>query len=196
MSRHGARVPALALVMVLCASAGWTQAPRRTAARTVSAGGADAPALAVDQARRTARLAVRAGAPSTTQPELNFNGTAMGDMELRVPLGWTVELAFSNLGQAPHSIRLVRDAELPVQIGPAVIAGVETPHAEQGHTPGSTHLVVFRATRAGRYRVSCAVPAHGYTGMWFHLRVVPALARPALSHRDVAQRPPSAGGTH
>lgn len=136
--------------------------------------------LSVDAGGRAARFVVRAGLADVAQPELNFNGATMGELELRVPVGWTVSLDFSNVGQAAHSVRVVRDRELPVTVEGAALPGAESPGAEQGTPTGGAHVVTFRASRAGRYRIACAVPAHGFAGMWLRLTVDPSLTRPSV----------------
>jgi uncharacterized cupredoxin-like copper-binding protein len=176
----------------LLAQAGVAPAPRLMRASAPAAGAAHW--LTTDVGRRTARFVVRAGLQQAPQPELNFNGTSMGEIEFRVPVGWVVEIDFSNVGQAVHSARVVRDAELAVNVGAAAFAGAESPRADVGVAPGAAHVVRFRPVRAGRYRVSCAVPAHGFAGMWLRLTVDAALTRP-----DIIMHPEAAGdgaGSH
>jgi hypothetical protein len=138
-----------------------------------------ASALTVDHARRLARLSLHAGMPHGSQPELNFNGTSRGELELRVPTGWTVELRFDNVGTARHSVRVVGDHDLPVELGEAVFANAQSPESLLGSLSGTVHRVSFVADRAGRYRIACAVPAHGFAGMWIRLTVDHAIRVPA-----------------
>jgi len=138
--------------------------PVATTARATSA-------LTIDHARRIARLALQAGLQQGPQPELNFNGASMGELELRVPLGWTVALQFENVGTAHHSVRVVSDDELAIDLHPAAFSGAQSPDPVLGSASGSVHLVSFVAGRAGRYRIACAVPAHGFAGMWIRLTV-------------------------
>lgn len=136
--------------------------------------------LSVDAADRVARLSLSAGVPDSRDPELNFNGTSMGELELRVPIAWTVAIDFSNLGQERHSARVVSDVELPVHLEKAVMRGAETPNATTGSPMGAHHLVTFVAARAGRFRIACAVPAHAFSGMWIRLTVDSAATEPSL----------------
>jgi uncharacterized cupredoxin-like copper-binding protein len=143
--------------------------------------------LTVNAARRTARITLIAGSAKGSQPELNFNGTANGELELRVPKGWTVELLVENIGTATHSVRAVDDRELAVQIGPAAFRGAQSQHAEKGAAPGSTHTVTFVADRVGRFRIACAVLAHGFSGMWVRLTVDARATEPSLVEHSAVQ---------
>lgn len=143
----------------------------------------DAAPLRSDAPRREVTYTLRAGVTNTANPELNFNGASMGEEELHVPLGWSVVVRFINVGQAPHSMRMLGDGEIPVTVGPAVIAGAETPRGQVGLPPGATHIVHFTAARRGRYRLSCAVNAHGYAGMWVRVVVDPEFTRAEIVHR-------------
>lgn len=136
--------------------------------------------LRTDHARRIARVALHAGTQHGSQPELNFNGAAAGELELRVPIGWTVELLFDNVGNARHSVRVVGDLDLPVDLGPSVFAGAQSPDPVLGSESGSAHRVSFVASRVGRYRIACAVPAHGFAGMWIRLTVDGAASAPSI----------------
>jgi len=175
------RLFASALLAVLCGvslvghAQGGASAPPPLAA-TPSASSV----LRVDHARRIARLTLHAGMQHGSQPELNFNGASTGELELRVPTGWTVELLFDNVGSARHSVRVVGDLDLPVDLGPSVFVGAQTPDPVVGSESGAAHRLSFVASRAGRYRIACAVPAHGFAGMWIRLTVDSAASAPSV----------------
>lgn len=177
---------------VLAAGTLWLGAPAVLCAQRAATGahvpalGPGAVPLRVDAASRRVTYAVRAGVANAANPELNFNGAAMGEEELQLPPGWTVEVQFTNVGQAPHSMRLLHDAPIPLTPGPAAIAGAETTNGPTGLAPGASSVVRFTAGKPGRYRLSCAVSAHGYAGMWVRVVVSPRFTTAALVHHAAA----------
>lgn len=123
--------------------------------------------LSIMAKARLARLTLVAGWQGNNGG-LNFNGYANGRMIVTVPLGWKVQVTFSNQNPAPHSAEFIA-YRLPVPEGgftptfknassPDPVEGIE-----QGHRP---QTVTFVATKIGRYMIVCGVPGHANGGMW------------------------------
>jgi uncharacterized cupredoxin-like copper-binding protein len=97
----------------------------------------------------------------------NFDGYFRGNLTVKVPLGWTVRVAFKNVGSLPHSFVLEPWNENPASGSPKpAFPGAETRNPVAGTAPGSGQVIVFKAARAGKFRFVCAYPGHAALGMW------------------------------
>jgi sulfocyanin len=99
---------------------------------------------------------------------MNFNGTHEGGLTFTVPVGWTVNLNFTNKdGGQGHGVDIV-PYQLPVLDGivPSAIPGAATDTAGIGLPPGSKKALRFTATPAGKYILRCSVSGHPMMGMW------------------------------
>lgn len=122
---------------------------------------------------------------------LNFNGFADGELTVIVPLGWRVVMPFSNRdGVLPHSAQIIDDVR-PIPPGPVESAfqRAYSTKLAQGLAAGQTDVIRFRANRAGKFMIFCAVPGHGLAGMWIGLDVVEG-AEPAMKHRSKGESRP------
>lgn len=111
----------------------------------------------------------------------NFDGYDKGQMTVTVPQGWVLSVNFNNAGDIPHSAVLEPFAENynSPQPKPAY-PGAETANPVDGTAPGSPAHFAAKLTRAGKYRLICAVPGHAALGMWIVVMVKPHLAEASV----------------
>jgi len=124
-----------------------------------------------DTAAKTVTLdlvAVRpAGAGAAT-----LNGASRGDLQVVVPLGWTVKLEWRNDDSTAHSFVVQQEREkLPERAGEPAFqyAFSRTPVAGMG--PGRTDHTQFVVDQAGWYWILCGVPGHAIGGEYISLKV-------------------------
>jgi sulfocyanin len=112
---------------------------------------------------------------------LNFNGYSNGAMNVVVPPGWKVSVAFQNqLQRRRHSAVIAPFAARSVgQARPAFI-GASTANAEKGTLPDHTDWFQFEADKEGRYAIVCGVSGHEDTGMWDTFVVSSHVALPRI----------------
>jgi sulfocyanin len=128
---------------------------------------------------RTAYLTLIAGW-SDANGGLNFDGYSNGQMVVTVPLGWHVQVTFSNRSAAPHSVEVIAyDVPVPETGFRAAFKHAQSPDPIDGITQDhQPQRVAFVAARAGRYMIICGVPGHANSGMWARF-VVAKTARTA-----------------
>jgi alcohol dehydrogenase (cytochrome c) len=116
---------------------------------------------------------------------MNFNGYGRGEMVVRVPLGYTVDVTFRNQSaQVPHSAMVTPIGQVErVQGFTPAFPGAQTESPQFGITSGS-QFFSFTANKAGRYAVLCALPGHAVGGMWNTLEIVPAGQAPSITLGD------------
>lgn len=123
----------------------------------------------IDQTARTVQLnLIITGA--------NFNGYSGGQMTVRVPQGWRVDVYCSNQDATPHSCAVVSGTG---STAPA-FSGAASPHPVAGLPAGDAWNFSFVARTVGWYRFASLVPGHDDRGMWGHLQVV-ARGKPSVS---------------
>ncbi|AFZ68322.1 sulfocyanin-like copper-binding protein [Deinococcus peraridilitoris] len=152
-----------------------TATPAAPAASTAPATAPAAPAAPAapqvvvnDAVRKTAVLTVVAG-QGDANGGLNFNGAAKGEKTFTVPLGWRVELKYSNAGAMPHSVILVAGDKLPARLTPA-FPGASSKVSSAGD---AVQTVRFRASKAGEYLLVCGVGQHASRGQFLRFVVSP-----------------------
>jgi sulfocyanin len=125
------------------------------------------PWLKANVKARTAYLTLIAGW-SDANGGLNFDGYSNGKMVVTVPLGWHVQVTFSNRSAAPHSVEVIAYHAPVPETG--FTAAFKNAHSRdpidgitQDHQP---QRFAFVATRPGRYMIICGVPGHASSGMW------------------------------
>jgi hypothetical protein len=157
--------------------AGLAAATAVSLAACAGAGSADpsSPLGIIDQATRTVQL-------NLIISQSRFNGYSNGQLTVRVPEGWRVDVYCSNQGATPHSCAIVSGAG---STSPA-FSGAASPQPVAGVPAGSTANFSFIVKRVGSYRVSSLVPGDGDRAMWEHFDVV-ATGSPSVS----LSRPPS-----
>jgi 3-oxoacyl-ACP reductase-like protein len=168
---------------VACASA-QTAAPARaaapasapaSAADTVPRGAPQAPDwLVADSAARTVTLALRVTRAPDGGAAL-INGHRSGDLQIVVPLGWTVQWDWQSADStAPHSLVVMAEREkLPTEGGRAAFTNAMTRMLTDGLRPGQGDRTTFTADEAGWYWMLCGVPGHALGGEYIGLRVDP-----------------------
>lgn len=115
---------------------------------------------------------------------MNFNGFANGGFTLTVPLGWRVDISFTNDSFMPHSAMVVPYAEHDSDAfdnSMVAFPGAETPNPVVGSSKGSQQTFSFTASQTGTYAVVCAVPGHAMAGMWDTLVVSSSASKPSYS---------------
>jgi plastocyanin len=131
--------------------------------------------LTVDAKTRSVRLELIA-ADGSAGGGFNFDGGVDGHPVVRVPVGWTVTVAFRNDGSLPHSAAVVANASATKPVFP----GAETPNPTTGEPTGQSATFTFRVTHAGHDRIACLVPGHEGAGMWITFLATPG-GRPSIS---------------
>lgn len=136
----------------------------------------------IDQATRTVQL-------NLVLTESSFNGYSSGQMTVRVPEGWKVDVYCANQASTPRSCEVVSGTE------PATPAfsGAVSPDPGAGVSPGEFTNFSFVVSAPGSYRVASLV--HGRQGrdLWEGFDVV-TTGRPSVSTSRVpADHPVSPG---
>ena len=137
------------------------------------------PWMYVDTTHQSVTIKLKAAATSDNNG-FNFNGYYNGKANFVVPLGWVVNVIFSNASAIPHSAALLLSKNVPPKL--ATIAGgpVETPNAMQGVTAGKEQYVEFSAVDAGKYVLACLVPGHLPAGMWDNFTISSSAKMPTI----------------
>lgn len=148
--------------------AGIAAAAMTTAACGGSGGGtASSPLGVIDRATRTVQLNV-------VITDSRFNGYSSGQMTVRVPRGWKVDVYCSNQTSTPRSCAILPSAGSTTPAG--AISSDPAAHVAAGEATNFSFVV----RTVGSYRVASFVPRHGDGGMWENLEVV-AGGNPSVS---------------
>ncbi|MGE5232005.1 MAG: sulfocyanin-like copper-binding protein [Deltaproteobacteria bacterium] len=161
-----AAVFAVLTFLYMPAPALWSQAP----------GLAQGPPawLAADTAARTVTVTLDVTAPAGA-PSALIAGHRAGEVEIVVPLNWTVTWHWqSSDSAASHSLVVMAEREkLPLQGGQPALDNAMTRMVTAGLKAGQTDVTTFAADQAGWYWLLCGVPGHALKGEWLGLRVDP-----------------------
>ena len=135
--------------------------------------------VSYDPATNTVTFALEAGAPGTSGP-FNFDGYTNGAATLVVPSKSTIVMNFVNHDATPHSAMIIADADpMPNMGGNPAIPRAYTRKAIEGISQGGTDVMRFTAPASGSFRIFCAVPGHGVSGMWIRMKVDPSAKTPS-----------------
>lgn len=168
----------LALASSASAAVGVAQTASSTdTSRTASApGGADTAApdwLVADPAGKTVTIALQV----THAPDGGalINGHRKGELQIVVPLNWTVQWDWRNADSTtPHSLVVMVEREkLPTEGGRATFTNAMTKSVTAGLPAGQGDRTTFSADEAGWYWLLCGVPSHALGGEYLGLRVDP-----------------------
>ncbi len=132
-------------------------------------GDGSSPLGVIDQATRTVQLNLIIG-------ESRFNGYASGQVVVRVPRSWRVDVYCSNQGATPQSCAIVSGAR---PTSPAFL-GAASPRPVAGVPAGGSVNFSFIVERVGSYRLTSLVPGYDDRTMWERFDVV-AGGRPSVS---------------
>jgi hypothetical protein len=122
----------------------------------------------IDQATRTVQL-------NLFITESNFNGYSGGELTMRMPQGWRVDVYCSNQASTPQSCAIVSGTGSTT---PA-FSGADSPDPVAGLPAGTSWNFSFLVTRVGSYRLASLTPAH-HDNMWDRFDVV-ATGEPSVS---------------
>jgi len=139
------------------------------------------PWIAVDSAARTVTFALEA-MPGGPDGIATLNGHHHGDVEIVVPLNWTVKWNWINRDSAQnHSLVVMAEREkLPAEGGRPVFDNALSRAVTAGLKPGQKDLTTFVADQAGWYWILCGVPNHALRGEWIGLKVDRAAVVPGV----------------
>ena len=156
-----------------CASAQSTSAPPPAASPAAPSPDSSLPAwLVSDEAAETITIALVV-TPGPQGPVIN--GARAGDLQVIVPLNWTVQWDWRSADStAAHSLVVMEEREkLPTEGGRAVFTNAMTRMVVAGLPVGQVDRTTFTAEQAGWYWLLCGVPGHALGGEYIGLRVDP-----------------------
>ena len=130
--------------------------------------------LVADTAGRTVTIALQVTPASAGGPAL-INGHHNGDLQIVVPLGWTVQWDWRSADStSPHSLVVMAEREkLPMEGGREAFTNARTRAVTTGLAAGQVDRTTFTADEAGWYWLLCGVPGHAIAGEYLGLRVDP-----------------------
>ena len=130
--------------------------------------------LVADSAGRTVTLALQV-TPAPDGGSALINGHRAGELQVVVPLNWTVQWDWRSADStAPHSLVVMVEREkLPTEGGRAAFTNAMTRMVTAGLKPGQGDRTTFTADEAGWYWLLCGVPGHALAGEYLGLRVDP-----------------------
>jgi Sulfocyanin (SoxE) domain len=133
-----------------------------------------APWLAADSAARTATITLEVTAPAGS-PSALLNGYREGEVQVVVPLGWTVTWDWRSADPAgKHSLVVMAEREkLPTEGGRPAFTNAMSRSVTAGLAAGQSDRTTFEAEESGWYWLLCGVPGHAIAGEWIGLRVDP-----------------------
>jgi hypothetical protein len=137
--------------------------------------------VAADSASRTVTLDFQVR-PDGPDGLATLNGHHHGDLQLVVPLGWTVRWTWTHQDSArTHSLVVMAEREkLPTEGGRPALENAMTRAVTAGMKPGQRDVTTFIADQAGWYWMLCGVPGHAIQGEWIGLKVDREAAAPAV----------------
>jgi hypothetical protein len=128
--------------------------------------------ITVDSAARTVTLALEV-LPGGPDGIATLNGRHHGDLQLVVPLDWTVKWTWTSRDSAQvHSLVVMAEREkLPLEGGRPALDNAVSRSVTTGLRAGQRDLTTFVADQAGWYWMLCGVPNHALRGEWIGLKV-------------------------
>jgi hypothetical protein len=130
--------------------------------------------MLVDSASRTVKLTLVVS-PAPDSGAALINGYRNGEVQIVVPLNWTVQWEWrSEDSTKTHSLVVMAEREkLPTEGGRAAFQNAMTRMVTAGLPAGQRDLTTFTADQAGWYWMLCGVPGHALAGEYIGLRVDP-----------------------
>jgi hypothetical protein len=141
--------------------------------------------MSVDSAARTVTLDLVVTSPAGSLSAL-INGHRAGDIQIIVPLAWTVRWNWSSTDStAPHSLVVMAEREkIPLEGGRPAFSNAMTRMVTDGLKPGETDRTTFLAEEAGWFWLLCGVPGHALKGEWISLKVDREATTPSVVVRN------------
>jgi uncharacterized cupredoxin-like copper-binding protein len=160
-------------------------APLDAAAQSPSPASPEASWLVADSATRTVRLALEVTAPGGA-PSALINGHRAGEVQVVVPLNWTVQWDWHSADStAPHSLVVMVEREkLPTEGGHPDFTNAMTRMVKAGLRPGQPDQTTFTADQPGWYWLLCGVPGHAIQGEYLGLRIDPDAKTASLKSKS------------
>jgi hypothetical protein len=145
--------------------------------------------VAVDSAARTMILSLEA-TPGGPGGMASLNGHQHGDIQVVVPLDWTVKWTWLNRDStATHSLVVMAEREkLPTEGGQPALENARSRAVTTGLRPGQKDVTSFSADQAGWYWMLCGVPGHAIRGEWIGLKVDRAATGVEVKLKEAARR--------
>ncbi|HXW97988.1 MAG TPA: sulfocyanin-like copper-binding protein [Gemmatimonadales bacterium] len=137
--------------------------------------------VTMDSAARVVTLALEAE-PGGPDGIATLNGHHHGDIQLVVPLNWTVRWTWINRDSVQsHSLVVMAEREkLPAEGGRPAMDNAMTRAVTAGLKVGQKDVTTFVADQAGWYWLLCGVPTHALRGEWIGLKVDRQATTPAV----------------
>ena len=133
--------------------------------------------LQFDRSTETVHLDLVAAA-TDSYDGFNFDGYGGGEMLVRVPVGWAVDVTCTNASTAlTHSCAIVEGgagSALSPEGGTIAFPGATIANAVNGLAYNTSASFRFVASRVGIFRIDCLVVGHEADGMWDWLVVAPS----------------------
>jgi uncharacterized cupredoxin-like copper-binding protein len=128
--------------------------------------------IAVDSTGKSVTLTLLTTAGPDSGTGL-LNGHHNGDIQVVVPLGWTVRWSWKNAdSSASHSLVVMAEREkLPLEGGRPALDNAMSRMVTAGLKPGQKDETTFVADQAGWYWLLCGVPGHALKGEWISLKI-------------------------
>jgi hypothetical protein len=128
--------------------------------------------VTVDSAGKTVSLSLETQ-PGGPEGIATLNGRHHGDLQLVVPLGWTIKWTWINRDStAAHSLVVMAEREkLPSEGGRPALDNAMSRAVTTGLKPGQRDVTTFLADQAGWYWMLCGVPGHAIRGEWIGLKI-------------------------
>ena len=132
------------------------------------------PWLVADSASRTVTIALQV-TPAPDGGAALINGYRNGELQIVVPLNWTVQWDWRSADStAPHSLVVMAEREkLPTEGGRAAFTNAMTREVTTGLRAGQGDRSTFTADQAGWYWMLDGVPGHAIQGEYIGLKVDP-----------------------
>jgi len=129
--------------------------------------------LVADDASKTVTVALEVTRASNGSGLIN--GRRAGQLQIVVPLNWTVQWDWRNADStSPHSLVVMAEREkLPTEGGRAAFTNAMTRQVTAGLAAGQGDRTTFTAEEAGWFWLLCGVPGHAIAGEYLGLRVDP-----------------------